>query len=137
MQTFLPLESFSESAKVLDYKRLGKQRVEAKQILNALREKTGWKNHPATRMWEGYEPGLIFYMNTMIQEWIDRGYNNTMPISWDIDEKIQYPNWFGGEIHTTHRSALLYKDYEFYSRYAWKESPELNYFWPEPLCEQG
>lgn len=33
MNTFLPYPSFDESAKCLDYKRLGKQRVEAKQIL--------------------------------------------------------------------------------------------------------
>lgn len=33
MQTFLPYANFEASAKVLDYKRLGKQRVEAKQIL--------------------------------------------------------------------------------------------------------
>ena len=36
MQTFLPYKSFVESAKVLDNKRLGKQRVEAYQILKTL-----------------------------------------------------------------------------------------------------
>ena len=36
MQTFLPYKSFTKSAQVLDYKRLGKQRVEAMQIFNAL-----------------------------------------------------------------------------------------------------
>ena len=51
MQTFLPYKSFKDSFKVLDYRRLGKQRVEAYQILNVLlgRTKTkGWSNHPAT-----------------------------------------------------------------------------------------
>ncbi|MFN7881952.1 MAG: pyrimidine dimer DNA glycosylase/endonuclease V, partial [bacterium] len=33
MQTFLPSPSFAESARILDNKRLGKQRVECKQIL--------------------------------------------------------------------------------------------------------
>lgn len=36
MQTFLPYPSFSESARVLDNRRLGKQRVECLQILNTL-----------------------------------------------------------------------------------------------------
>ena len=36
MQTFLPYPSFVESAKALDNKRLGKQRVEAYQILKTL-----------------------------------------------------------------------------------------------------
>ena len=35
MQTFLPYDNFEESASVLDWKRLGKQRVEAMQIVNA------------------------------------------------------------------------------------------------------
>ena len=33
MQTFLPYPDMIKSAKALDYKRLGKQRVEAKQII--------------------------------------------------------------------------------------------------------
>ncbi len=33
MQTFLPYDSYADSAAVLDRARLGKQRVEAKQIL--------------------------------------------------------------------------------------------------------
>ena len=36
MQTFLPYADFPGSAKVLDRKRLGKQRVECCQILNTL-----------------------------------------------------------------------------------------------------
>lgn len=36
MQTFLPYKSFVKSAACLDMRRLGKQRVEAKQILMAL-----------------------------------------------------------------------------------------------------
>ena len=36
MQTFLPYPDFKKSASCLDYKRLGKQRVEGLQILNAI-----------------------------------------------------------------------------------------------------
>ena len=36
MQTFLPYQNFIKSAKCLDYKRLGKQRVEALQIHNII-----------------------------------------------------------------------------------------------------
>ena len=57
MQTFLPHKSFKKSFKVLDYRRLGKQRVESHQILNVLLDRTqtkGWRNHPIVRMWEDY-----------------------------------------------------------------------------------
>ena len=50
MQTFLPYADFVKTAKCLDYRRLGKQRIEAFQILNILEGKTtkaGWKHHPA------------------------------------------------------------------------------------------
>ena len=38
MQTFLPYKSFEKSAKCLDYKRLGKQRIETWQIYSALKQ---------------------------------------------------------------------------------------------------
>ncbi len=40
MQTFLPYESFEKSAQTLDWRRLGKQRVEGMQIINAITGKT-------------------------------------------------------------------------------------------------
>ena len=59
VNTFLPYPDFVKSAKILDYKRLGKQRVEAWQILRALRGETkGWRNHPATNLWRGHEKAL-------------------------------------------------------------------------------
>ena len=79
MQTFLPYADFSKTIKVLDYKRLGKQRVEALQILKALHDpKNGWYHHPAVKMWVGYDEALKHYMNCCIREWILRGYENTM-----------------------------------------------------------
>jgi len=52
MQTFLPYQNYSRCAEVLDNKRLGKQRVECLQILNALLDASkGWKQHPAVKMW--------------------------------------------------------------------------------------
>ena len=76
MQTFLPYPDFEKSAKVLDYRRLGKQRCEAMQLLNILNGfsiKEGWKNHPATKMWRGHRGALKKYCQTMINEWISRG----------------------------------------------------------------
>ena len=79
MQTFLPVADFAESAQMLDYKRLGKQRVEGMQLLNAMQPDyphKGWLSHPAKIMWEGYENALKEYVNTMITQWKARGYNN-------------------------------------------------------------
>ena len=64
MQTFLPYSSFTESAKILDWRRLGKQRVEGMQIINAIsgvprkdgKPYKGWTNHPCSVMWKPYLP---------------------------------------------------------------------------------
>jgi len=132
MQTFLPYKDFQKSLEVLDYRRLGKQRVEAMQILNVLLGRTntkGWINHPITRMWEGYEPALQLYHNMCIEEWIRQGYNNNMLLE-NITEEIVYPHWLGNEkFHSSHRANLLRKDYDYYSQFGWKENSELPYVW--------
>jgi hypothetical protein len=142
MQTFLPFPDFKVSVKCLDNKRLGKQRVEAKQILDVLEgRKEGWKNHPAVKMWKGYEEALKFYINCCIDEWISRKnkkgepFKNTMEYYHtvlDDEEYLEYPWWFGKDkFHESHRSNLLRKDYSFYSKYGWIELTNLPYVWPK------
>ena len=142
MQTFLPYKSFEKSASVLDWRRLGKQRVEGMQIINAIEQKPrkdgkpykGWLNHPATVMWRPYLVALKLYTNVMIQEWIGRGYNNNMEL-YDVDEMVKddmvhFPFWLGNEkFHSSHRANLLRKDYEYYSQFGWTENPESPYVW--------
>jgi hypothetical protein len=129
MQTFLPYSDFVNISKVLDYKRLGKQRVEARQILNTILNGGGWSNHPAIKMWRGYENALILYSNIMIKEWILRGYRNTMEII--NTGSVEFPSWLGDEdLHASHRSNLLRKDSVWYSKFGWSESPDLSYIWP-------
>lgn len=131
MQTFFPLPSIVDSVKTLDWRRLGKQRVEAMQILNILNgtQKTnGWINHPAVKMWKGYELALGAYKDACILEWIARGYNNTMQLSLTTGKM---PPWLGDEkFHSSHRSNLLRKDQKWYSQFGWSEPIDLPYIWP-------
>lgn len=132
MQTFLPYRSFERSLKVLDSKRLGKQRLEAMQLVRSIENPTGkgWMNHPARLQWIGYLDALKLYFNISVDEWVSRGYNNTMS-KYDIPVEIEYPWWLGKRrFHSSHRSRLLAKDYEFYSKYGWKDDPTAGYWWP-------
>jgi len=131
MQTFLPYPSFEKTVACLDWRRLGKQRVEAYQILNVLRgQSTGWANHPAIKMWRGYEDALAVYMNCCISEWIRRGYNNNMKL--ELVENYDLPEWVGWEdFHSSHRSNLLRKDFIYYSQFGWDEPNDLPYVWPK------
>ena len=133
MQTFLPSPSMGESVRCLDNKRLGKQRVEAFQILKALRgeyKKTrAWEKHPATKMWRGYEGALTFYKDLCIEEWIRRGFKNTM--EFKKEHVVNLPPWFGrDDFHASHRSNLLRKDSDHYSQFNWEEPDDLLYVWP-------
>jgi hypothetical protein len=135
MQTFLPYPSFVDSVRCLDYRRLGKQRVEARQILRAIRlGGGGWENHPACKMWRGHAAALELYGDCAIREWVRRGYNNTMRVS--SVSRARMPDWLGGEIHATHRAALLAKDRDWYGQFGWREEPEIAYFWPADTTEK-
>jgi hypothetical protein len=133
MQTFLPYPDFVRTARVLDYRRLGKQRVETKQLILALTQpKYGWKNHPAAKMWVGHVPLLAEYGRVICQEWIDRGYNDSLlPFFSGFDDVTALPPWLGDEsVHASHRSNLLRKDMEFYSQWGWTDPIDLPYVWP-------
>lgn len=137
MQTFLPYKSFRESLQCLDYKRLGKQRVEAMQILNILEGKTttkGWINHPAVKMWKGWEASLERYHNTAISLWIIKGFNNTMKPRYNfhklISEPVIYPDWLTDDFCRAHQSNLLRKDFQHYSQYFKNVPDNLPYIWP-------
>lgn len=135
MQTFLPYQSFTESLECLDDKRLGKQRVEAMQILNALQpdSTSRWRNHPAVKMWRGYEASLTVYHNLAIEIWIERGFNNTMQKRYTLQGDYD-PSWLTSEFCSAHRCNLLRKNYEHYSQFNWPEMEldfnNVSYIWP-------
>lgn len=134
MQTFMPYPTILQSVKCLDPKRLCKQRLEALQIFRivaGITPQSGWRHHPAVKMWEGHSGAIAYYMNQCIEEWIRRGYKNTMTLHPLDVYKLVYPKWIGDErLHSSHRANLLRKDKAYYSRYGWTESVDLPYFWP-------
>lgn len=137
MQTFLPYASFVETARCLDWKRLGNQRRECKQVLAPLIGITkAWGTHPAILQWKGYERALCLYSLAICNEWRKRGYRDeTRPyfLHWfySLRGDIVMPPWLGmREYHESHQSALLRKDYTWYSRFDWDVSHDIPYFWP-------
>ena len=137
MQTFLPYPDFAETARVLDNKRLGKQRVEVLQILKTLTgQSKGWQNHPAVKMWKGYENGLVEYGKAICREWISRGFRDTCfekILQYEKDGGWQTPKWLWQNdfVCASHRAALLAKNPEWYAQFNWSEKPEINYIWPK------
>jgi len=142
MQTFVPETSFADSVRVLDRQRLGKQRVETLQIMNALvGESKGWTNHPATRMWRGYEDALLTYQMYTVREWKSRGYKDTCwEKTCDVYAKyfgehdpfdVSIPHWWGDDrVHNSHKSALVFKNPVWYNQVYPDVVGEYNYYWP-------
>lgn len=139
MQTFMPYTTNSDTARVLDNKRLGKQRVETLQILRTLAGVTkGWQNHPAVKMWRGHEDALIDYGIAICTEWVNRGFQDTCLLKiaemrplFLHSSQLQLPSWIGEErFHLSHQSNLIRKDPIHYSKY-FNVPNDLPYYWPE------
>ena len=173
--------TFQRTAASLDWRRLGKQRVEAMQIYTIIckiedlcergiltppscgiiatsREdpsitypqrvkwyeenyriakaipgiKLGFGNHPAVKMWLGYRLALGSYINAHIDEWIARGYKNTM--LWceppNIYQPLVLPWWINfKELMMSHCAALINKEIDRKEK-LWYTSPERSeYFY--------
>lgn len=135
MQTFLPYTNFEESLMVLDMRRLGKQRIEARQIMLVLQgESQGWANHPTIRMWRGYLPALCLYYNAALAVFARRGGKNKLlqpePLA-SLHLPRHMPWWLGvAEFHLRHRSNLLTKDQEYYRKHFPNTPFGLPYLWP-------
>jgi hypothetical protein len=143
MQTFVPDPSFQESLQMLDKKRLGKQRLEAWQILGNLKKDrtVGWGRHVIMYMWRGFEPALEHYYNLCLEEFSRRGCKNIKLKPIEITQPIIMPPWVGDpRIHLSHQSQILGKIQnqpkmiEWYKQWNWSVEPyALKYVWPDAL----
>ena len=149
MQTFLPFPDFADSARALDQKRLGKQRVETVQVLRGLIQPGyGWRHHPAVKMWKGYEEALVRYGLDMCGVWAATGRADTTAETMradvaaargltesraqdDLAAAGERPPWLGDDaLHLSHRSALVRKDPDFYQPLFGDIPADLPYVWP-------
>lgn len=151
VNTFVTSSSVTECAQNLDYRRLGKQRLEAWEMINILEGKktasNGYASHPAVAMWKGHVTGLKIYFNAVVDEWVARGYNNTMS-KYVIDSKDTkhadelMPWWFSCPVfHLAHKCALLLKEPKHYSPlFVLDEKQKIflqhGYIWPSKLTAQ-
>jgi hypothetical protein len=84
-------------------------------------------------MWRGYDQLLARYYNSIVTEWVARGYNNsmsTLPINIDLAINQGFPLWLGRpSFHAAHRSNLLHKLPGWYKQFGWTEPNNLEYEW--------
>jgi hypothetical protein len=141
VQTFLPYPDPVETARSLDQARLGKQRVEALQVLRAVTlPGYGWQSHPAIAMWRGHLEALTSYSLAITDEWLAQGHADTVrpqiaEFAPEVDgvpfASLPLPPWLGDEaVHRSHRSKLVQKQPDWY-RSRFPDVPDdLDYVWP-------
>lgn len=161
MQSFLTnTQSFELTAQHLDNKRLHKQTLEAWQCLLTMceldpdgndRKPKGWSSHPVVKMWRGHETLLVSYISATYFEWRSRGYKSSLLEktyrTYDravelgrISNELTLPSWmtdleYFENLCSTHRTALLCKNYDWYKQFGWAEDagfqpPTYEYLWP-------
>lgn len=148
MQTFLPHSDFDATARALDVRRLGKQRVEVIQVVRALtRPGYGWAAHPAVLMWRGHEEALGRYGTTVCDVWVEKGFADTCAetIRGDLRQAgvtsirsyaqlaaaDALPDWlFDPALLRSHRSALVRKDPQHYGPQFPGVPDDIAYVWP-------
>ncbi len=97
-------------------------------------------------MWRGHTPALVCYGLTFVAEWTRGGRADTTAekiaefapeVSGRSQEELVagglMPPWWGDErLHSSHRSALVRKDPDFYRPVFGDDDGDVPYFWPDP-----
>jgi len=95
--------------------------------------RTPWYAHATARMWRGYDVALRLYGRTICEEWISRGYRDSMRDRFcDGPVFHQHPPWLGDPaFHLAHQSNLIRKDPAHYRPIFGNDVPDdLPYIWP-------
>jgi hypothetical protein len=144
MQTFFTHIGYNKSLQSLDDLRLGKQRVEAKQILMVLGgQSEGYQHHPAVKMWKGWEQALCLYGAAACYQWhiVRKHKCDLYPWFYEESKRLKmdkeaamdepFPPWTQDAwFMRSHRSNLIRKNPVLYEP-KWPNTPvDMPYFWP-------
>lgn len=140
MMTFLVVPDFILNAQILDPERRLKQIVEAKQLIMAIEQGTGWNNHPAAKAWRPYVTALKYYYNCVLSEFLRQGGTTDKLTFYPIPSMILIPWWIHWDrLHQSHRAMLLRKD-PFYYQDKFTVDPEFmdyGYIWPDGVVYEN
>lgn len=123
MQVFIvgnPLET----AMALDPKRLRKQVIECRQILDAINGAKAWSNHPCVLQYRGYEAWLRAYYGCLYS--YVRGKEQDAIVYSELADAIR-PDWHTQEYYDQMKRRLYTKDKEHYKQ--WADLGESNENW--------
>ena len=125
MQVFIIGTPF-ETASILDKRRLNKQIIECKQILQALSgESKAWSNHPAIIQYRSHQMWLIDYMKCLVA--YQEGNMFSAQMFSAACEHIK-PFWHCQDYFDQMKRRLYTKDPVFYADFAEFGTSEVNWY---------
>ena len=132
MQVFI-VGSPLVTAMALDKRRLNKQIIECRQILDALNGAKAWSNHPCVLQYRGYEKWLTAYFNVLVhyRRYVvglcDANYLGAASIQ-DIVAKDLTPPFHTQEYFDQMKRRLYTKDPVHYAQWAYLGTSEDNWY---------
>lgn len=125
MQVFI-IGTPLETAMALDRKRLNKQIIECRQILDALYGSSkSWSNHPCVLQYREHQQWLYEYMQCLEQYAI--GMVNTPRVYSEIADRCR-PSFHTQEYFAQMKRRLYTKDNEHYKQWAFLGKSNVNWY---------
>ena len=116
-----------ETAMVLDKKRLNRQIIETKQILDALfGESEAWNRHPATLQYDEFEQWLLEYRGCLWN--YRRGDLEAAQMHSQLADSIR-PPFHTEEFFNQMKRRLYTKDNNHYAQWAYLGESQENWYW--------
>ena len=127
MQIFLPFKDIYKTAICLDPRRLNKQIIECKQILNVYYGVSkAWMNHPITKMYKNYGAFVEIYMHCLIA--VKNGHHTDAQKIAGAGY-ILIPSFITDEYCNNMKRRLFTKDPIFYKDFASYGKSYENWYW--------
>lgn len=124
MQVFI-IGTPLETAMALDTKRLYKQIIECRQILDALNGKTAWSNHPCVLQYRGYEKWLAAYALCLESFVSKRDMEATISNTY---AGMYRPDWHTQEYYDQMKRRLYTKDPKYYAVWSYLGTSDENWY---------
>ena len=122
-----------ETAEALDKRRLNKQIIECRQILNALNGNKAWSNHPCVLQYKGHKEWLELYTYCLEDYFTSKHYSDSSDMLYIAKEwserAFEYKPKFHTEEYFNQMKRRLYtKDKLFYKQWAYLGESEDNWY---------
>lgn len=124
MQVFI-IGTPLETAEVLDARRLRKQLIEVKQILDALDGWGAWSNHPCVLQYKA-DVGWLRAYKVCLNAYVNGQYNDASKVS-EYATRIT-PDWHTQRYYDNMKARLYTKNPQHYAQFAEYGKSEENWY---------